>query len=114
MTPLLFAVALAAAAAAPQPYRNLQPGLHELGSPVVSFDKPPACAKLDSQAVAPDGVRILKRLDQLPWGLIEHAVWRTVAGCPVREIVFGGQTYYMTSANPRVERLDPVARAPGH
>jgi len=32
----------------------------------------------------------------------------------VREIVFGGQTWYVTSANPRLERLDPVARIQQH
>jgi hypothetical protein len=71
-----------------------------------------ACARLGQQAVAPDGVRIFKKLNELPWGVMEHAVWRTVGGCPVREIVFGGQTYYVASASPRVERLDPVAHQP--
>ena len=63
-------------------------------------------------SVAPDGVRLFRRLDQLPKGVLEHAVWRTVSGCPVREIVFDGRTYYVTSANPLIERLDPVARGP--
>jgi hypothetical protein len=71
-----------------------------------------ACARLDQQTVAPDGVRLFKRLDQLPKGVLEHAVWRTVSGCPVREIVFDGRTYYVTSANPLIERLDPVAHGP--
>jgi len=114
MTPLLFAAALAVSPAAPQSYLNLEPNLQKLGSPVVNFDAPPACAKLDSQTVAPDGVPMLKRLDQLPRAALEHAVWRTVGGCPVREIVFGGQTWYVTSANPRLERLDPVARIQQH
>ena len=46
---------------------------------------------------------------QLPPGVMEHAVWRTVGGCPVREIVFGGQTYYLSSASPHLERLDPAS-----
>jgi hypothetical protein len=77
---------------------------------ILGPDPTKACARLATQTVAPDGVPLLKRLDQLPWAMLEHAVWRTVGGCPVREIVFGGQTYYMTSASPRIERLDPVAR----
>lgn len=114
MTPLLFAAALALSPAAPQPDFNPQPGLHRLEAPIRNFSQPPAaCAKLESQTVAPDGVRIFKKLNELPWGVMEHAVWRTVGGCPVREIVFGGQTYYLASGNPQIERLDPVTRAPG-
>jgi hypothetical protein len=113
MTPLLFAAALAVSPAAPEPYFNLQPGLRTLDAPLRNVGPlPGACAKLDSQAVAPDGVRIFKKLNELPWGVMEHAVWRTVGGCPVREIVFGGQTYYLASGNPRLERLDPVAHSP--
>jgi len=113
MTPLLFAAALAVSPAASQPDFNLQPGLHRLQAPIRNFGEPPAaCAKLDSQTVAPDGVRIFKKLNELPWGVMEHAVWRTVGGCPVREIVFGGETYYLASGNPQIERLDPVAHGP--
>ena len=117
MTPLLFAAALAISPLASQPYQPIDghvalPGLTRL--PPGSFIQPLSantCAKLGAQAVAPDGVRMFKRLDQLPWGVLEHAVWRTVGGCPVREIVYGGETYYVASANPRLERLDPgVAR----
>jgi hypothetical protein len=111
MTPLLFAAALAVSPVASQPDFNPQPGLHRLEAPIRNFGPlPAACAKLDNQAVAPDGVRIFKKLNELPWAMLEHAVWRTVGGCPVREIVFAGQTYYLTSASPRVERLDPIAR----
>jgi hypothetical protein len=67
-----------------------------------------ACAKLESQTVAPDGTPLYKRLDQLPTGLLEHAVWRTVGGCPVREVVINGQTMYLTSPSPKVVRLDPA------
>ena len=114
MTPLLFALALAISPAASPPdqpaYSNLQPGLRPLGAAIRNVVPPPAaCAKLDQQTVAPDGVRIFKKLNELPWGVMEHAVWRTVGGCPVREIVFGGQTYYLASAAPHVERLDPTA-----
>lgn len=64
--------------------------------------------------MAPDGVRFFRRLDQLPWGVMEHAVWRTVDGCPVREIVYQGQTYYLASGNLRVERLDPATSGQQH
>ena len=75
-------------------------------------DPTAACARLTTQAVAPDGVRFFRRLDQLPWGVLEHAVLRTVAGCPVREIVFEGRVWYVASGIPRAERLDPAMRAP--
>lgn len=59
----------------------------------------PACAKLLTQTAAPDGTPF-RRLDQLPPKVEEHAVWRTVSGCPVREVVWEGQTYYVGSSNP--------------
>ena len=91
MTPLLFAAAVAAAPANP---------------PVVTFvpkgESTPACAKLLTQTVAPDGTPF-KKLGELPPKVEEHAVWRTVAGCPVREVVWGGQTYYVGGSNPIVQ-----------
>ena len=52
----------------------------------------------------------LKKLGDLPPGLLEHAVNRLVDGCPVREIVAGGgRTYYLDMAIPTVERVDPAA-----
>ena len=111
MTPLIFA---AIASIVVPPGGALPPGAHlpdAFTLPLLRQNElaGAACAKLDTQAVAPDGVRIFKKLNQLPWGVMEHAVWRTVSGCPVREIVFGGETYYVTSNAPQVERLDPVA-----
>ena len=50
----------------------------------------------------------LLRLDQLPPGVLEHAVLRTVAGCPVREIVWNGQTYYVAPAGPAVLDAEPL------
>lgn len=116
MTPFLFAAALIISPPAALPYQpidgQLQAGLLKpLAQSRTRFVQPPKvnlCAKLDAQTVAPDGVRMFKRLDQLPRGVLEHAVWRTVAGCPVREIVFEGRTYYATSADPKIERLDPA------
>jgi hypothetical protein len=120
MTPFLFAAALMLSPPAPQSYHpvdgNLQPSyLSPLpGRPFGAFVQTPKvnlCDKLETQTVAPDGVRMFKRLDQLPKGVLEHAVWRSVAGCPVREIVFEGKTYYVASANPQFERLDPAVGA---
>ena len=116
MTPFLFAAALLLTPPALQPYREIDGsvqldfGPRHLQAPFVQTPKVNLCAKLDTQTVAPDGVRMFRRLDQLPRGVMEHAVWRSVGGCPVREIVFGGQTYYLASSNPQIERLDPVAR----
>jgi hypothetical protein len=116
MTPLLFAAALAVSPGADQiyqppqlfssPMRRIAPGR------IIQPPAAGACARFATRTVAPDGVRFFKRLDQLPWGVMEHAVWRMVDGCPVREIVFGGEVYYMASASPRIERLNPATAAP--
>ncbi|MGZ3275540.1 MAG: hypothetical protein ACXU82_20480 [Caulobacteraceae bacterium] len=114
MVPFLFAAALALSPGALQSYQPIDGRVilaPPPGRPFGSFVQTPMvnlCSKLDTQTVAPDGVRMFKRLDQLPKGMLEHAVWRTVGGCPVREIVFEGRTYYVTSANPKLERLDPA------
>jgi hypothetical protein len=88
MIPLLFAAAVAGSPAS---------------APITTFvqkgDATPACAKLLTQTIAPDGTPF-KKLGELPPQAEEHAVWRTVAGCPVREVVWQGQTYYMGSSNP--------------
>ena len=114
MTPFLFAAALTFSSGAIQSYQPID-GRVQLAPlpsrPFGSFIQAPkvnTCAKLGAQAVAPDGVRMFKRLDQLPNGVMEHAVWRTVGGCPVREIVFQGQTYYLSATDPQLERLDPA------
>ncbi len=88
MIPLLMAAAVAGAPASPP-----------ITTVVVKHDLPPACAKLLTQTVAPDGTPF-RRLDQLPPKVEERAVWRTVSGCPVREIVWEGQTYYVGASNP--------------
>jgi hypothetical protein len=112
MTPLLFAAALALSgspsAQPPGPALSgeIPPALQK------RLDAASACSRLSNQTVAPDGVRLFKRLDQLPKGVLEHAVWRTVGGCPVREIVFEGQTYYVVSGNAQVQRLQPADPAP--
>jgi hypothetical protein len=91
MIPVLLAAAIAGAPANP---------------PIATFatrgEATPACAKLLTQTVAPDGTPF-RRLDQLPPKVEEHAVWRTVGGCPVREVVWEGQTYYVGWSNPVVQ-----------
>lgn len=67
------------------------------------------CQNKAVQTLGPDH-SALKKLGELPPGLEEHAVNRIVDGCPVREIVSGGSTYYLDVPAPALERLDPVAR----
>jgi hypothetical protein len=75
-----------------------------MSSPVPAAPQPPAdCAKLETLTAAPDGTPLLKRLDQLPEAVREHAVWRMVEGCPVREIRFQGQTWYVVTAKPQLD-----------
>ena len=115
MAPFLFAAALVLSPGA-QSAPTVDGALHldaPSGVPSVRTSilapKADTCAKLDTQTVAPDGVPLLKRLDKLPTGLLEHAVWRRVGGCPVREVVVGGQTMYLASPSPKFVRLDPAA-----
>jgi hypothetical protein len=75
-----------------------------MGPPQPVGPQPPqACAALETRTVAPDGVPLLKRLDQLPEAVRERAVWRTVEGCPVREVRYEGQTWYVITANPMLD-----------
>jgi hypothetical protein len=114
MLPLIFATALTLAPGATPPSPGLDPGLARAPLPritgfsILAPNPLQACAKLAEKTVAPDGVP-LKKLGELPPGLLEHAVLRTVNGCPVREIVFAGQTYYLQGSSPQIERVDPVA-----
>ncbi len=66
------------------------------------------CVRPATKTLGPDHSTIQK-LGELPPGLLEHAVNRLVNGCPVREIVSGGRTYYLDTASPAMERLDPVS-----
>ena len=91
MTPLLLAAALAGAPAFTAP-----------GSQNVAKAAEAACASLTTQTVAPNGVPF-RKLNELPWGVVEHAVWRKVEGCPVREVVYKGKTYYVQSSMPKLE-----------
>jgi hypothetical protein len=92
MIPLLFAAAVAGA-----------PASRTITTFVTKGEAAPACARLLTQTVAPDGVPF-KKLGELPEAVQEHAVWRTVSGCPVREVVWRGQTYYVGGSEPVVDR----------
>ncbi len=59
-----------------------------------------ACAALTAKTSGPGG-GVFKRLDELPPGVVEHAVLRSVNGCPVREIRFQGKTYYVGPSIPK-------------
>jgi hypothetical protein len=65
-----------------------------------------ACKALE-QKTAHEGAVQFRRLDQLPPGVLEHAVLRTVAGCPVREVRYRGQTYYVSPSIPKFQTLTP-------
>jgi len=122
MIPLLFAAAVAlsspspdASASAPTvkilPFASLTPQDIEKLSPLSRQQLAFAgklCQKRAVQTAGPDYAP-LKKLGDLPPGLLEHAINRLVNGCPVREIMAGGGTYYLDMASPTVERVDPAA-----
>ena len=99
MTPLLFAAALAVSPIATQPSQPLQFKFE--------FGRPPSaeveCAKLIEKTIAPDGVPF-RKLNELPPGVLEHAVLRSVNGCPVREVVYNHQTYYVGPSAGALEK----------
>lgn len=49
----------------------------------------------------------LRRLSELPPGVLVHAVYRVVRGCPVAEVLIKGETYYVPSV---VRREDGPAK----
>ena len=63
---------------------------------------PATCVSGAVTTLGPNGAPIMK-LNELPPGVLEHAVWRMVNGCPVREVLFAGQTYYIEGASPQLE-----------
>jgi hypothetical protein len=65
--------------------------------------------QMTAQKADYEGSAQFKNLDELPWGLIEHAVLRSVDGCPVREVVYQGQTYWVRpAAAGTIERVQPL------
>ena len=99
MTPLIFAAAVAGSAAFLPPSANAQADAFAA-----------ACAPLMDHTVAPDGTPF-RKLNELPPGIYEHAVWRVVNGCPVREVVYKGQAYYI---GPSIPRFDDRPLTGGH
>lgn len=106
MIPLLFAAALAGSPALLEPAQAYDPRFVIPGKPPnvrrLGPDTTEACNKLAIQTVAPDGVP-LRKLGDLPGAIMEHAVLRTVAGCPVAEVVYKGQTYYVQGSKSGLE-----------
>jgi hypothetical protein len=62
-----------------------------------------ACGALALRTTGPNAVR-LKRLGDLPPGVLQHAVLRVIDGCPVLEVRWQRQTYYVPSL-PRVHKV---------
>ena len=118
MSPLIFVAALAVArpsadASAPSFVLKKLPD-----APLNSFVKPQlqvqlqgntaTCGRSATQTLGPNGAPITK-LGDLPPALEEHAVLRIINGCPVREIVYAGRTYYLDAPTGGLERLNPTA-----
>jgi hypothetical protein len=118
MTPLLFAAALALMPPSQHPLDgpNASPLLKDLprlaaGSPVRSFvlkDLPARdCSQFAVKTAWSNGGKATKLAD-LPPGLLEHAVLRSIHGCPVREIMYAGGTYYLGVPDTGVEPVSPA------
>ena len=99
MRAFLFALSLAAVAASAQAANPLM---------ALSIDPHQSCkalaVKTADLSVAP---MRLKKLSELPPGVLQHAVYRVVAGCPVMEVVLKGQVYYAPSI-PTMTALAPA------
>ena len=79
------------------------------GIPALARQTASVACKALSQETVYKGSGQFKRLDQLPPAVLEHAVLRSVEGCPVREIVYQGQTYFV---QPSVPTIEPAAPRP--
>ena len=91
---LLGTTAAGAQAAAPIPLTVPLASLHIVVLPAPSPAL--ACRALEMQT-SQIGTVPLKRLDQLPQGVLQHAVLRSINGCPVAEIVLNGRIQYGVS-----------------
>src|SRR4051812_1994416 len=97
------AALLAASPTVAQPAQNNDARVIVLPRPSpFTPDVAAACGGLANLTVAPDGVP-LRKLNELPLGVLEHAVWRSVKGCPMREVVYKGQLYYVGPSIPKLE-----------
>ena len=105
-----FLSALSIAAGAVVAHAALSPTIAATTRPGLLPLPAAACAALLSQTVAPDGAP-LRRLDQLPSGLVEHAVLRSVNGCPVREVRYQGRTFYVGPSIPEMKPATPEGQA---
>ncbi len=75
----------------------------------IGLQPPKACNRQEAQKVSDQRGVAFKRLDELPWAVLEHAVLRSVGGCPVREVVYQGRTYWVEPAAPSTnERITPA------
>ncbi len=113
MRTILIALGLAAAAlpAVAAPPSNAPSGLVVTFMPKGGEENAvrTACESLLSRTSTIGSIQ-LKRLGDLPPGRLEHAVLRTIGGCPVAEVVWQGQTYYVPSILPSQNM--PVDRSP--
>jgi hypothetical protein len=117
MIPLLLA---AAALTAPMPHPFDAPASPLLkappSAPAIQLLKPDLlkdlkgrdCSEFAVKTAGPNGGKAQKLAD-LPPGLMEHAVLRSIHGCPVREIMFAGGTYYLGVPDTGIEPVAPAA-----
>ncbi len=95
----------------------LLPGAAALPAAAASLDMPmvksplapkpaQACAAL-AEKTAQTGAEPLQRLDKLPQGLPILAVLRTVDGCPVIEVRYGGRNVWVAPSIPSVKPAAP-------
>lgn len=106
MRVVLIAATLAAVAA--PAYASLDTGMIRPLNPLLGLQRTQeACTRLTEKTAYETGAQF-KRLDELPWGLLEHAVLRSVGGCPVREVVYQGRTYWVPGTAPQVNRANPM------
>lgn len=115
MTALLFAAALTLSAPIQRPF-DAPAASPLLKAPAIAFIKPnllkdlkgaPDCSEFAVKTAWSNDGKVTKLAD-LPPGLLEHAVLRTIHGCPVREIVSAGGTYYLGVPDTHVEGVSPA------
>ncbi len=111
MTPMIFAAAVALASPTAQPPPSPPAPLMAFKvapmGPSGLFGNPVTCNRSTTKTAGPPSSQT-KKLGELPPGVEEHAVVRMINGCPVREIVTAGGTYYLDAPTGGLERA-PVA-----
>jgi hypothetical protein len=96
----VLSVLLIAAAAGPVDLPMLQAPL--LHPPIAA-----ACVRFAGKTAGPGGAPF-KRLGDLPPAQLEHAVLRSIGGCPVREIVYPGGVRYVPDGRPAIRPAAPA------